>query len=538
MMRQSGIKILILVLALGGLGALLIPAASAQPAAQSGNLLENPGFEEPFVEFVWADGSGWVASPWQPWYYNDEGAYYDAPEFKQAKIAYDPYRVRSGTNSQQYFKDWARHLAGLYQVVNVPANSKLLFTVYGHAWSSFCDTTDEGSKKDPKCDPRDSNKGGINPIAMKIGIDPTGGTDPFSANIVWGEARGVYDNWEIFEVEATAKGSTISVWIYSTPEYPSAKINVYWDDAALVTTSGGSGSKPATTPTPGSGTPSATPKPGGTPAPTATYKPGSVPPVQTQPPDPDGAQYHVVQQGETLFGISLAYDVSVDDLMAQNGLTNGNQLYVGQKLLIRAAPPAPPATPTPEVTATPIPQPTEVAIVETGQICTALFEDNNADGLRQDGEGLLAGGLLNISGQTSNSHTTDGVSEPFCFSDLAAGDYLISVDPPAGYRLSSIAQMPLTLSGGSEITLSFGAVKAEPEPEAPVEEESGSGGINLSGRTGLLIGAAGLGAVLLLGGVVALVVLFSRKRPAEEAESKVEATPGGGDESEPPAPAE
>ncbi len=55
--------------------------------------------------------------------------------------------------------------------------------------------------------------------------------------------------------------------------------------------------------------------------------------AQAAPPlDPDGA--HVVQPGETLFRISVNYGVSMDALVAANGLVNPSRIYAGQRLII------------------------------------------------------------------------------------------------------------------------------------------------------------------------------------------------------------
>ncbi len=53
---------------------------------------------------------------------------------------------------------------------------------------------------------------------------------------------------------------------------------------------------------------------------------------------------HVVQPGETLFRIAQAYDVTVDDIVTANGLTDRNVIRVGQRLIIPTTV-APPATP-------------------------------------------------------------------------------------------------------------------------------------------------------------------------------------------------
>jgi LysM repeat protein len=57
--------------------------------------------------------------------------------------------------------------------------------------------------------------------------------------------------------------------------------------------------------------------------------------VYAAPPAEDGT--HVVQAGETLFGIAQRYGLTVDDIVKANNLTSANTIYVGQKLRIPSA---------------------------------------------------------------------------------------------------------------------------------------------------------------------------------------------------------
>lgn len=67
-------------------------------------------------------------------------------------------------------------------------------------------------------------------------------------------------------------------------------------------------------------------------APVTTY-----PPAVTIPSTTTGSysgQTHVVQQGENLYRIALRYGISMSALIAANGITNPNLIYVGQVLRI------------------------------------------------------------------------------------------------------------------------------------------------------------------------------------------------------------
>ncbi|MGE5223007.1 MAG: LysM peptidoglycan-binding domain-containing protein [Omnitrophica WOR_2 bacterium] len=83
---------------------------------------------------------------------------------------------------------------------------------------------------------------------------------------------------------------------------------------------------------PGRVTPSPTPRP--------------LKPVEKLTPASDGKYYHTVQSGESLSWIAGLYEVSVDELMAWNGLGNASIIHPEQKLVLQVTPPATP-TPTP-----------------------------------------------------------------------------------------------------------------------------------------------------------------------------------------------
>lgn len=67
--------------------------------------------------------------------------------------------------------------------------------------------------------------------------------------------------------------------------------------------------------------------------------------VLATPAAADEPLIHVVQPGENLFRIGLRYGVTVDVLVAANGLSNANRIYVGQRLVIptRGSASTPPA---------------------------------------------------------------------------------------------------------------------------------------------------------------------------------------------------
>ena len=107
-------------------------------------------------------------------------------------------------------------------------------------------------------------------------------------------------------------------------------------------------------------------------------------PAPTALPRPDGAQVHVVKAGDTIFGLSLQYQVPMDQILQLNGLTKDSLIHIGQELVISAArattpTPAPPAAGAqprpPRATATSIPA-TAIAMKEpsgkTQSVCARV----------------------------------------------------------------------------------------------------------------------------------------------------------------------
>jgi LysM repeat protein len=103
---------------------------------------------------------------------------------------------------------------------------------------------------------------------------------------------------------------------------------------------------------------------GGTPV-AYTPPPGRAPSTPTiipNTPNADGSILHIIQTGDTLGSLSLAYNVPLADLLKLNNLTLKSILYVGNKIVIRTAytptPTQPTGTPTIRPTMTEWPTPT------------------------------------------------------------------------------------------------------------------------------------------------------------------------------------
>lgn len=91
-----------------------------------------------------------------------------------------------------------------------------------------------------------------------------------------------------------------------------------------------------------------------------------VAPVTVSTPNEDGSVFHSVESGQALWSIAIAYDITIDQILAFNNLDADAIIYEGQSLQVRAAftpTPRPTETNTPMApTRTPIPAQTAKAV--------------------------------------------------------------------------------------------------------------------------------------------------------------------------------
>ncbi len=330
------------VVALGG--AIFSALGPTLSAAQGTNLLRNPGFEGQYS--TWWDGNtpyvtAQMAPDWSPWWLRqiegDPSWKNRMPEYKPAA----PYqnRIRSGANAQQYFTFYGTHVAGVWQRVPVDAGARLRFSVWVQVWSSAFDDASVSE-----------SNGQVN---VRVGLDPTGGTDPFSATVVWSSSQQKYDQWFEMSVEATASASNATVFVRTEPQFPVKHNDIYLDDAALVVVSG----LPITpSPTPEQ-FPTNTPTP--SPTPPTTVPTTAVPPTAT--PTQVGTIVYTVVAGDTLSSIAYRFGTTVSAIMAANHLTS-TTIYPGQQLIIPTSQVPPTVTPTP-----PTVQPGGTHVVQPGE---------------------------------------------------------------------------------------------------------------------------------------------------------------------------
>jgi hypothetical protein len=219
-----------------------------------GNLVFNCSFERGWVSVDLGEiGEGW-------WYFVEAGR----PAF-----VHSTFERKHGNTAQQIWSDGEAFTAAIYQQVNVTPGVAYEAHV---GWAVFASTNPDGSR----------NTGPL--IERRIGIDPTGGTDPTSGNVLWSPSL-----WEdtkdssILSVTAVAQGPVITVFVRAHNPASHGADQVFFDLVSLVV----SPEQPTSTPVPP--TPTSTPAP---PTPTSTPVPPTpiltpIPPTATPiPPSP------------------------------------------------------------------------------------------------------------------------------------------------------------------------------------------------------------------------------------------------------------
>ena len=293
-------------LSLATLLMMTVPVAVAQ-ADCPGGLLANPGFEGATfkTENVGTSLSSNMVEGWLPWSVLGDATINREVEYKviDAAASGDTYRVYSGNQSQKFFTTWGTHTAGMYQRVQVPAGSKVVFTIWAQIYSGERELRSGGQYISDLEWPKDSDdRRGPGLYHVTAGIDPQGnvpttfGGPPsdatvWSASVTEFETRrktesGVdYDAWVQLEVSAVAQGEWVTVYTRGMPEYAVKHNDSFWDEACLVALT-----PPTPTPRP-TNTPSPTPEATNTPVPTDTPAPTNTPvatdtPAATATPEP------------------------------------------------------------------------------------------------------------------------------------------------------------------------------------------------------------------------------------------------------------
>jgi len=234
-----------------GAAAVKTPTPAPTPP---GGLIENSSFEMPYL---CSANAYCIANRWQGWYVadpcpggqighpgcfvpcprtctlsngncnNDRGCSWQQPEFTYRGLP-NTFRIHSGSGSQSYFGYGRMFWAGLYQTITATVGMRYLFSVHAMMWECANYDNCQGGQHSDQQDT----------FHFKVGIDPTGGDDPFSASIIWSAEGDSFDRWSTFSVMATAQADHITVWTHTRPDvgtgYLPTNMDQYIDDALLI----------------------------------------------------------------------------------------------------------------------------------------------------------------------------------------------------------------------------------------------------------------------------------------------------------------
>ena len=239
----------LLAMAFVTIGERFVAAGARNPCIEPGNLTQNCGFDA-FVDHWEGEKRYQVPAGWSPFILSGD------LDFRPSDDTY------WGAPSLWLLSDGVPFTAGVYQQVNVSPG-----VVYqaDAGWAA-------STQKD---------------FERKLGLDPTGGTNPLAPSVIWGASEWGINSWPDLTVSTRASGPvmTLFIWVHHPITYGNDWIFIdavgLWPDA----------SQPAATLTP-TPAPTATARPPTkTPAPvpptaTLTAVPASPTPVPTQTPEP------------------------------------------------------------------------------------------------------------------------------------------------------------------------------------------------------------------------------------------------------------
>ena len=206
---------------------------------RSHHCLVFPGGEERTVGNIFTPSGGWVT-----WFYHNPGTW-DQPEVRDAR---EIERVHDGDKATLLFTFYRNHDAGFLQQVQVEPGTRLGLSAYAHAWSNHKDgphpddghwsegagydvvAWPEGSQP-PNGEQQQDAKGNF---TFTVGIDPTGGLNPYADTVAWGDGWHIYNGYGVLTAEATAEAETVTVFLRSCTLWPFKHNDAYWDAVELV----------------------------------------------------------------------------------------------------------------------------------------------------------------------------------------------------------------------------------------------------------------------------------------------------------------
>jgi|GEM_PF-4972263 len=187
------------------------------------NLLQDPGFEGAYTGRGRSDFN--IPAPWGVWFTEQPRSF----SWQNLPPVAFPHRtapqIHSGSLSLNMNKGFATFTASVFQQVSVPVGVR----VQANAWSFLHVCEDPGDSTPDPCG-SDASSG----ARVRIGIDPNGGSDPYSPEVVWSNFIAPHDFWGQMAIETISTGPAVTVFLFVTQDQPRAFNDVYFDSSSLV----------------------------------------------------------------------------------------------------------------------------------------------------------------------------------------------------------------------------------------------------------------------------------------------------------------
>lgn len=240
----------------------IAPPGLAANSYASGNLLNNADFENGWYQPYAEHNSIRVPVGWNIRWYTDmaiSGYPFGQPETSVLDPVWPnccadnyPPRIHSGDHAFESGKQWSPQDVSLYQSVGgIPIGAEVIGSAWLHAWVSSCNPNPKDKPPEmalsllgPNTDDESNCLPGfwdINSSHLQVGIDPWGGTNPRSAQVVWnwyGDNPpwwGPYDYYSnTVPVTAVAQAHTVTLFLRGVTISPPRFNAIYMDTASLI----------------------------------------------------------------------------------------------------------------------------------------------------------------------------------------------------------------------------------------------------------------------------------------------------------------
>jgi hypothetical protein len=172
----------------------------------------------------------WVAPGTRVYHDPNNGDGYQLPEISVISAAppFDnPPRTHEGSQAVRMAGNGRVFNVGLYQQVQVKAGYALCLIGFAHAWSRSSGDDPAHSTVTLTDEQRNAT--------FQLGIDPRGGTDPWSPDVIWGEARQIYDTYQLIPAaETRAVSDVVTVFVRGSVLWRYPHNELFFDGLLLV----------------------------------------------------------------------------------------------------------------------------------------------------------------------------------------------------------------------------------------------------------------------------------------------------------------